>query len=459
MVIYINLLGQQTHTESEEQYTYSPDLLDIFKDCISLDFIKNPVIIIAKPTTIHDQYNLIEWFSRSDTDPTTGVKINGEFKLKYVLNYIVAMTLLEYDQVHEKLIFHKPNIDLVNLIKLVEQIYKSNNNNTFTDDGLVHLDLDFYTKFSTCRGYTNNFTNYFKYKLEDILINDVYSGLPLVNPVIIKNLILNKETFIFESSGYVVGSLRGELLVNDSSAKNVVDVGIVVGKLREYFKKNEYVEKNLAEALDKMYCMYGFYSSENGCKRYFNTSMRTDIRNGDFYLYSTKTYEYIYNKYLQYKQILSKPEFVHKLKLINSCFSKKTSMLTNPLYGYTTEMLELRECLNFPILSNDGPYTDDFSFLDINDLILVPSGKNVDLKGREFVGTNFFGTEFHNMTFSVCTFVASNLTNAIFSNCEFRECVFYKCDMANCKFLKCNIDTKTSDMLRTTSNNFNAYYS
>ena len=384
--------------------------------------------------------------------------MDGEFKTKYILNYIVAMTLLEHDYVNNMLIFHKPDIDLINLIKLIEMIYKSKNRNTYSEDDIVHLDLDYYTKFTTGREYKNNFTKYFKYKLEDILINDVYSGLPLVNPVIVNNVILNKESFIFKSSGYIVGSLQSELKKQDSNKDHVIEMKILVNKIKTYFTAEEFEEKDLEKTLKDGHCTFAFYSNENGVKRCFDTSVRSDVRNGDFYLYSTKTYEYMYKKYLEYKNMLTKPEFQKKLKIIDNCFQKNTSLLTSPKYGYSTEMLELRENLNFPILSNEGPYTDDFSFLNISDMILVPASKEVDLKGREFIGTNFSGTEFYNMSFSVCTFVASSLTNVTFNNCSFKECVFYKCDMNNCKFNNCSFDKKTRTMLTDETNNFNSYY-
>jgi len=457
MTSYINLFGQKCFTKSEEKYTYSVDLLDIFKDCISLDLITNPVIIVSSPITIYDQSNLVEWFSRSDTEPSTGVKMDSKFKTKYILNYIIAMTLLEHDKTNDNLIFHKPNIDLINLVKLVENIYKSKNNNTYSDDGVVYLDLDYYTQFTTKYEYKNNFTEYFEYKLEDILINDMYSGLPLVNPVIVNNLILNKESFIWTSSAYVVGSLQGELKITNEK-DSVIDMSIFINKVKTYFNTSEFKEKDLKNVVKKGYCTFLFYSNEDGIKRCFNTSVRTDVRNGDFYLESTKTYEYMYKVYLQYKNELTKPSFQKKLKILNNYFSKNTSMLTSPKYGYSTDMLELRENVNFPILSNEGPYTDDFSFLNMSDMIFVPDNNDVDLKGREFVGTIFSGTEFYNMSFSVCTFVASNLVNATFNNCKFKECVFYKCSMANCKFNNCTLDKKTCDKLTNKTFNFNSHY-
>ena len=160
MSTYINLFGQKCFTKSEEKYTYSVDLLDIFKDCISLDLITNPVIIVSNSTVIYDQSNLIEWFSRSDTEPSTGIKMDSKFRTKYILNYIIAMTLLEHDESNNNLIFHKPNIDLINLVKLVENIYKSKNNNTYSDDETVYLDLDYYTQFTTKFKYKNKYTTH-----------------------------------------------------------------------------------------------------------------------------------------------------------------------------------------------------------------------------------------------------------------------------------------------------------
>ena len=418
----------------------------------------NPVIIVSKPSSIYDQNNLIEWFSRSDIEPSTGIKIDGEFRTKYILNYIVAMTLLEHDTKNNLLIFHKPNIDLINLMKLIENVYKSQNHNTYSDDDIVHLDLNYYTKFTTKYEYKNKFTDYFKYKLEDILINDVYSGLPLSNPIIINNLILNKESFIWKSSCHVVGSLQDELRIRDDEKNSVIDMSIMVNKIKTYFTINEFEEKDFKKIVKEGYSTFLFYSNDNGIKRHFNTSVRTDVRNGDFYLSSAKTYEYMYKKYLEYKALLTKSEFQKKLKIINNCFSKNTSLLTSPKYGYDTAMLKLRENLNFPILSNEGPYTDDFSFVNITDMILVPDAKEANLKGREFIGTNFSGTEFYNMSFSVCTFVASNLLNTTFNNCKFKESVFYKCDMNNCKFNNCSFDKQTQDMITLKSNNFNNVY-
>jgi hypothetical protein len=419
----------------------------------------NPVIITSSPVAVYDHINLIEWFSRSDTDPSTGAKIRGQFKTKYILNYIVAMTLLEHDLENSVLIFHKPNIDLINLIKLIEQIYKSKNCNTYGSNDIVHLDLDYYTKFTTDREYKNNFTEYLKYKLEDILINDVYSGLPLVNPIIVNNLILNKESFICKSSGCIINSLQRELQIIDDKT-NSINAGILVNKLKTNFAfaTGEFKEKNLKNLIEKAYSTFSFYSNDSSIKRCFNTSVRTDIRNGDFYLYSTKTYEYIYKKYLEYTIQLAIPEFQKKLSIINNCFSKNTSFLTSPKYGYSTPMLELRENLNFPILSNEGPYTDDFSFLTASNGIFIFDEKNADLKGREFVGTNFSNTEFYNGHFSVCTFVASNLTNVTFNNCKFKESVFYKCDMNKCKFNNCTFDKQTRGMITDTTNNFNSFY-
>ena len=255
-MIYTNLLGITCFTESNNIIKYDDKILELFKDSISCDFYKVPIVQFRFPQNIYDLKVLTHWYSQSDKEPLLGMTIEDANPYFVMIDIIYAMTLLEYKD--EELLFHQPNIDLINYKNIVREAFKNNykmkENKKLLDTKLLYLDLkyylrkydsnsiigNYYTDFtgydtSNCKNKSygcinmpNNkipFKDYTSFTLEDILINDEETGKRIDLPIL-KN-----------------GSFKQK-----TKKESEFDDSILFNKILEYFPNNSvFIEKKISQ--------------------------------------------------------------------------------------------------------------------------------------------------------------------------------------------------------------------
>lgn len=287
------------------------------------------------------------------------------------------------------------------------------------------------------------------YDLEDILLYDIFTGKYLTNPILHNDYFINQETLI-KNGSYKMNTIKSFLFENDND--KAYNINIIIKKIEEQLKpKKNVIEKDINKTLNTMILSLNKYDKTTYKVTYIfdKSSSSINLRNGDFYLEAKTTHEYMYDNYIKiYEKLKDDDKFKKTKKLLSDEIKKEPNILNKPQYGYETYMLNIREKLNFPVLTTSTPYADDFSFLDLDDMLFLNTDKRTDLKGREFIGTNFTNTEFINTSFSVCAFIGTRLLNAKFINCRFKECVFYKCNLINCEFINCSADVETNKTIR-----------
>lgn len=142
---YKCLLNYICQTKSTNIIKYPKEILNIFNDPINFTLMQSPIFIKNHPFEIYDKQSLITWFYRSNKEPVTGIELDKRFEFVYILNYYIAMILLEEHE--DYLIFHKPDIDLINLCELVDYIIKCKNNKKINP---THLDKNYIFNFNPC---------------------------------------------------------------------------------------------------------------------------------------------------------------------------------------------------------------------------------------------------------------------------------------------------------------------
>jgi len=96
-------------------------ILDSFVDPIHSNYFKYPICVV-ETGQIYEQESIIKWFSLSNKDPLTGVELEiGKLNMIPVLNYFLAELCLEL--VDDKLFFHAPYGDILNLLMLSDKIF------------------------------------------------------------------------------------------------------------------------------------------------------------------------------------------------------------------------------------------------------------------------------------------------------------------------------------------------
>ena len=112
-----------------------PKLLELFYDCFTLDVMKKPIYI---PITeqVYDRQSAIDRFAKSNKDPLTGKDVTvGNLKFIPQLNYFLAMLCLEKHE--DTLLFHKPNMNMMDLLTLAEHTF---NDEKINGDKFVNKD-------------------------------------------------------------------------------------------------------------------------------------------------------------------------------------------------------------------------------------------------------------------------------------------------------------------------------
>jgi hypothetical protein len=504
-IAFTNLLGYKCVTRSKKVIEYNLGMLDIFTDNITMDLIKFPVILKDSPVEIYDRDNIVTWFLSSNKDPMTGKEITGKVEFSHCLNVTVAMMLLE--RTENNLVFHIPDIDLINLFELVAHVISSNNRkklqlynflgvppDIILDSNVVELDIESYyhkpaelrldQSYHSYKDYTNAkikgkdqvqvssktikrmvanciglpcdfgkskiyFEDHLTYDLADILLNDVITGEPLVTAILNEGKIMNRTTL------RRTGGRRSETLdywiFYDNDDCEYPNCNIIITKLRAIFKQygasEAYMEKEM-RLKDQYYDFSNIFDYQN--------HRGLACRASDFYINSLSTAERMFQTYstlVTDKVKLEKtyPNFEKKRSYLSSLVKSNPRFITQP--NVDDRLDHYRHKICFPVLTNLGYYTDDLSLLDLSETIFRAPGRHDSIteayvKGFEFIGCNLTRTRFRYIQFSVCSFVASECSHLKFSYCTFKECLFYKNNGTSIEFVGCQIDLITESRLK-----------
>lgn len=494
MLSYINLFGEKCFTSSERTIEYPIDLLKLFDDVISMTTIRCPVVLDDIPNTVFDRYNLIKWFSTSNVEPTTGTKMKSSIKYMVLLNYYVAMMLLEEKK--GKLIFHQPKMDLYNLYKLVQKLQTHTKKTTKSTrcieyacqckplpESGVFLDEEMYI---TKKKDDNNDNedevkeqqptkkikiepkekkiqavnaDYTFFTLEDVLLNDMYTGLPITKPVIDSDGILRdrceeKESSVICDPGqndfgyhyYTTSETRqstnGSFIMKTIQSIFQIKNGkaTLSEKIHAAFDDRDIWSRDISRIIadyamirkkpvpgksnpSKTYFIFDSISFDCAYERLHATG---GARDDDFYMSCTTTYENMFQTFLKclasFDTPKKKQEFNEKKKILSNLVKNHPSYV---LSGTNMALIPIRRIMNFPILSMETGYGDDFSLLDLEGCNFAATSE-VMLKGVEFIGTNLKKVVFKNINFMVVSFIGMNMLSTLFINCKFSECLFYK---------------------------------
>jgi hypothetical protein len=196
MIVYKSILGYTCVTASTKGIKYSIELVDMF----------------------HSN------FYRGNSGPVP------------TINLLMTMLLLE--DKGDYLIFHKPCNDLINYLHLASKIQKCNNRKISSDkyklvdlsENIIQLDKSVYTYDSSS---VNHFEKYDSFTLQDILLNDIFTGEPLEDSVLTTGgFMINRSTIV--NSNYCKLNTMSEYVHNPGNyIRN--KFGYLFG---EHFKKS-----------------------------------------------------------------------------------------------------------------------------------------------------------------------------------------------------------------------------
>ena len=411
---FTNLLGINCFTKSEKIIEYPLELLELFIDPITLDYFKKPIVQNDYPHNVYDLATLCEWYAENDIEPLTGVKVVKKLNYCYLTNIICAMSLLEVGE--NKLYFHQPAIDLLNYIHLVKCAFDNNFTNKYEKD-LFLLDIDYYLAMNDKPTFTNIkiiFDDYCYFNLEDILVNDIYTGERITQPIL-----TNSNTF----KHYIIqNDIKSK---NDTELSKFPDCEILFGKISKYFPQNTSRTKKIGMVFKKVFednsigkqaiqCLCGFNECfENKALIYLNTAPT-----------AKEIYENVYETNDEFKKI-----------------KKVISNLAKEIMSYGHKFHTLKKAFGFVNFSCHLQ-EDDYSFIDITNLCII----GMKTRSSYFMETNFSCSKLRDSKFMQSYFVASDFTNCVFEKCTFEECSFYKVKFTNTTFKDCIFDgTKCFD--------------
>lgn len=433
---FVNLLGHKCFTKSNVKIEYSSKILELFTDPISLSIMKNPVINEQLPLLIYDKTSIIEWFCRSDKEPLTGSKLEPTLNMKYLKNFYVSLMLLEYDDVSDKLYFHKPCIDLITLVYLMNNILKYYNNRKLNsvdnDKNHYYLDIDFYeTHYKNLYEYDNYWHEYDDYLLENILLDDIFTGEKLNEKSVLSNGYFFNPTTLYEGTMVICGTIQ-----EFTCSRDAIPVGKLINKIKNYF--GTYYSKIKEINHQKM-----IYST--GLSFDYTVTTKSARLDG-FYISTITNSKYMYDQISVIKDTLTSSNIDH-LKLISHKIKNSPNLFLAGFANTTKAIFKI------PIVSNYG-YGTDFSFLDLSDSYFEGKETKLDYlksshKGSDFLDVNLKNTTIKSINFNITTFIGCDLNNTAFIDCSFSECAFYGCH-GNPQFLFCKIDDATKYMSNIT---------
>jgi hypothetical protein len=428
MITYKSISGYTCKTESIRGIIYPLSILEIFSDQY------NPSRPIIKYPVIFNNY-ICDKESVANTLYTKQKHqlFNHDTTIKFIpiINLHMALLLLEIR--NDCVIFHLPNIDIINLLHLTSYIIKYGNNKIKNskypvldiNQSVIQLDKNIYVD-DCCS--TDPFNSYFEYSLQDILVHDIFTGKILDNPVITKNgLILNRSTLKIDN--YCNLNTTSQYLVNPGNFKLI---GLpfrfqqIFANLKQH---NIIIEKDVSKC---------FNATLIRLQEVFNTNTINDLSLS--YILAEKYGIHKYNNAII--EINNNKKIKKQLENIANTIRKKPILFTTNKHSRHRSVEQLKKSLGIGYLSLYGPFADQFSLLNLSNIHL----NQTMIDGQEIIGTNFTNSVFNNIKFNWVIFINNNFNGAQFINCSFSNCRFINTNVSTVKLWQnCNFDQSTYD--------------
>lgn len=468
--------------------------LDLFIDPITTTYFKYPVCIVESGQ-IYEKETIIKWFGISNKDPLTGIIIEiGNLNIIPVLNYFLMELCLEL--VDNKLLFHTPYGDILNLLTLSDEYFhgctlkkiiepgisgnyiKTSDEKIFTydlmmaiDDNYVHLNMaDYLYKLNVkeimdctkkpsyqCTYYFDNvinntvlngirFDNNYRYgyiNFEDILFNCPITGYSMYNNCIISTcgILMHKKMFNIDFKYSNTNGLYLSGCLQLLQTKNIVNI-TTHNNIFELFGKN-IIENDfdLVTTNDRLINDNLFNNNSINITDVKNSIDITDVKN---YL--------IKNKILDL-QIVKYPSMYYTIKYQYFDTKKEQKyVICNSDQNTYNFFLQYKENIDINIQNK------------LNSMVTVDnidSFKSTIIKMREQFGfptlhcseEHIYGNDYSffvlkNMRpigkyFKLVYFIGSTLKKIDFIKCKFTYCKFIATEMQLCHFIDCEFSNCT----------------
>ena len=443
----IQSIAGEMYTNDVNKFDILPNgVLELFKCPITKDYFTMPVCIGSG--MIYDKSAIIEWLSKNDTDPLTGLKIQPqELKLIPMCNYILCMKCIVVDQDVVK--FYNPYGYLADLLNLVYETLMSNEldvNSWFIRSDCSKLEkiipgrivkkthiksMDLRDLFmcSLADAPIVEQANGFNYKYYSI--NECLTTCCLTNKQLYKHALLTKHGALIHEQCLIINESPlscGGKLSDDShhvlNMRPVVNLDMLDVKSADDFKLTiDELDIAVISTLDDP--IINIHACVRPSRQIY-ISIKNTEKFTDWYLQCKSSEEHMYIKYSSYV-----PTAYIKNKL-----QEFYRQIINNISDAHTQLIAFKNSLEIP--NSENTYVNDFSYMTITQTKYF----NRYNKMTYFCLSHFDYVIIRNATFECCNFTGAT-GKIIFVNCKFGVPnqsinVFYKSDLdmrfINCKF-------------------------
>lgn len=415
---YISLTGKIVELiDNQPTIILDKSILSEFFDPIMFEQITHPVAIsVGNMSNIYELSHIRNWFMSSNVEPLSGLKLT-ELEIKFIpcLNNFLLLLCLEEKE--NKLYFHSPFGDILNLLSLARVIFFD-----------MESKIGFNAICMDLRKYISNKKNVTIYD-KWIAIDDIIKICPVTKKQLFKNCLISKfgiychKSFCgFESTGSG-GPLSdfGDMFDGCSH----IDIRSLIEKLcSNYFEENTIATIKL----------FGYRNVANiNYDQYDNTLEQLFL---DEINYNTQRFYELNLKTPNIQHLEIRPHYLNAYKFYVANKNKITSQQIQKIQkffdeeyvfgafcgGAKNKLINIKQKYSIPSFSPfDNIYGDDYSMLTIGERILRKKG----FKDCMFIGTTFNHVTFYECSFSDCMFIAC-CGNLFFDGCSFSyNCKFY----------------------------------
>ena len=444
----IQSIAGETYTNDINKFDILPNsILELFKCPITKDYFIMPVCISSG--MIYSKSTIIEWFSKNDTDPLTGLKIQPqELKLIPMCNYILCMKCIVVDGDVVK--FYNPYGYLADLLNLVFKTLESNEldfdgwfiqkncselekitpNRIVKKTHIRSLDLRDLLMCSLADAPKVEQAKRFNYKYYSI--NECLTTCCLTNKQLYKHALLTQHGALIHEQCLIINKSHlscGGKLSNDThqvlNIKPIINLDILEVQPADDFKLtiNKPVQNTVSTLDDPIINIHA-------CVRP-SPQIYIDIKHKekfiDWYLQCKSSEEHMYIKYNSY---------VPTANIKNKLQEFYRQIITNTADA-CTQLITFKNSLEIPN-SDNGGYVNDFSYM----IITKTNYFNRYNKMTYFCFSHFDYVIIINASFESCNFTGAT-GKITFVNCKFgipnqTKNIFYKSNLemrfVNCKF-------------------------
>lgn len=451
----IQSITGEMYTNDVNKFDILPNsILELFKCPITKEYFTMPVCISSG--MIYDKSAIIEWLSKNDTDPLTGLKIQPqELKLIPMCNYILCMKCIVVDQDVVK--FYNPYGYLADLLNLVYITLMSNELDV--DSWFIQRDCDELEKIIPNRIVKKTHiksldlrdllmcdladasvveqANGFNYKYYSI--NECLTTCCLTNKQLYKHALLTKNGALIHEQCLIINksymSYGGKLSGDTHHVLNmrpVVNLDMLDVKSADDFKLTiDDLDLSVISTLDDPIINIHACVRPSG-KIYISVKHKKEFT--DWYLNCKSSEEHMYIKYSSY---------VPTAYIKNRLQEFYQQIITGNTDAHT-QLIAFKNSLEIP--NSENTYVNDFSYMTI---------ARTNYFSRYNKMTYFCFSHFDHVIIVNATFECCNFTGAtgkiIFFNCKFgtpnqSTNVFYKSNL-DMRFVDCEFSDKSANAL------------